>query len=97
MSDKKESNGISNSLQFSEKLVIRVKPKENGRYPYEQVVTENMVQADGSRKNNTRVINRKNDHYKEVTTDMDGNVTHFCDERLSEHTGHGSAKMKKES
>lgn len=56
-----------------------------------------MVQADGSRKNNTRVIDRKNDHYKEVTTDMDGNVTHFCDERLSEHTGHGSAKMKKES
>lgn len=85
---------IGDSFQFSEKVVIKMTPKQNGRYPYEQIVTENALQADGSRKNNTRVIDRKNDRYKEVTTDMDGNITHICDEKLSEHTGHGSAKKK---
>jgi hypothetical protein len=38
-------------------------------------------------------INRENDRYTETVTEYDtGVVIHHCDEKLSEHTGHGSAK-----
>jgi len=44
-----------------------------------------------------RVIDRENDHYKEVVTDpTTGDVIHQCDEPLSKHQGHGSAKFKKQ-
>ena len=43
-----------------------------------------------------RLIDRAKDHYKEVVTDPDtGSVVHQCDEPLSQHRGHGSAKKKK--
>ena len=42
-----------------------------------------------------RVIDRKNNIYHEKVTDPDnGNVVHKCDEPLTEHFGHGSAKNK---
>jgi hypothetical protein len=42
------------------------------------------------------IINRRDDHYREVVTDPEtGEVLHHCDEPLSEHRGHGSAKSKK--
>ena len=42
------------------------------------------------------IINRRGDHYREVITDPEtGEVIHHCDEPLSEHRGHGSAKSKK--
>ena len=43
-----------------------------------------------------QVINRREDHYREVVTDPEtGEVIHHCDEPLSEHQGHGSDKSKK--
>jgi hypothetical protein len=45
-----------------------------------------------------RLINRAEDRYKEVITDPEtGGVVHHCDEPLSQHRGHGSAKKKKKS
>ena len=41
------------------------------------------------------VIDRENDLYKEVVTDPDtGKIIHQCEEPLSEHVGHGSAKHR---
>jgi hypothetical protein len=42
-----------------------------------------------------RVIDMKNDRYRETITDpKNGQVIHHCDEKLSEHQGHGSAKKR---
>ena len=43
-----------------------------------------------------RLIDREKDNYKEVITDPEtGQVVHRCEEPLSKHVGHGSAKKKK--
>ncbi len=42
-----------------------------------------------------RVIDRKNDKYIEKVWDENKVPIHECDKRLSEHKGHGSAKIKK--
>jgi hypothetical protein len=45
-----------------------------------------------------RVIDRRNDRYFEQVTDYEtGEVLHRCEEPLSEHMGHGSAKPTPES
>lgn len=42
-----------------------------------------------------RLIDRDNDHYRETITDYEsGEVIHHCEEPLSEHQNHGSAKIK---
>lgn len=41
----------------------------------------------------TRVIDRREDRYSEQITDIEtGETIHCCDEPLSEHKGHGSAR-----
>uniref|UniRef100_A9A8F3 Uncharacterized protein n=1 Tax=Methanococcus maripaludis (strain C6 / ATCC BAA-1332) TaxID=444158 RepID=A9A8F3_METM6 len=40
-------------------------------------------------------IDRETNHYKEIITDKDTKeIIHFCEEHLSEHLNHGSAKYK---
>jgi hypothetical protein len=42
-----------------------------------------------------RIIDRDKDYYMEKLTDADtGEVVDFCEEKLSEHQSHGSAKPK---
>jgi hypothetical protein len=42
--------------------------------------------------------NRRDDRYTEVVWDPDtGEIVHQCDEPLSEHRGHGSARQKDDS
>lgn len=42
------------------------------------------------------LVDRQNNHYMEVVTEYEtGAVVHHCDEKLSEHTGHGSARKPK--
>jgi PHP family Zn ribbon phosphoesterase len=44
----------------------------------------------------SRLIDRDNDTYREEVKDYQtGEIIHFCEEPLSEHSGHGSAKSKK--
>lgn len=43
-----------------------------------------------------RIIDRENDRYFEKVSDYDtGEIIHHCEEPLSQHQGHGSAKGKK--
>lgn len=43
-----------------------------------------------------RIIDRENDRYLEIVKDKEtGDILHHCDEPLSEHWGHGSAKFQK--
>lgn len=49
--------------------------------------------SDGKWMNKGRIIDRDNDKYKEVVTDpVTGEIIRKCDEPLSTHQGHGSAK-----
>lgn len=42
-----------------------------------------------------KLVDRENDHYEEIVTDLStGEIIHECNEPLSEHQGHGSAKNK---
>ena len=42
-----------------------------------------------------RIIDRNNDHYLEKVIDPETKeVVHYSDEKLSEHTSHGSAKKR---
>lgn len=42
-----------------------------------------------------RDINRTDNKYTEIVRDYEtGEIIHFCNEKLSAHTGHGSAKLK---
>ena len=52
--------------------------------------------SDGKWMQKERVLDKDNDHYKEVVVDSEtGEVIHHNEEPLSEHFGHGSAKFKK--
>jgi len=44
-----------------------------------------------------RIIDKDNDRYFEKIVDpVTGEIVHLCDEALSAHWGHGSAKKKKD-
>jgi len=46
----------------------------------------------------SRVIDRENDWYSKVITDpVTGKIVYRCEEPLSKHTGHGSARHEKKS
>jgi len=45
--------------------------------------------------NKERIIDIANDRYYELVETLDGGKLRECDEKLSEHQGHGSAKFEK--
>lgn len=49
---------------------------------------------DGEMINKERLIDKRNDKYKEVVTDPEtGEILHYCEEPLSVHQGHGKQKI----
>ncbi len=51
------------------------------------------LKKDGKWVHKERLINRGNNRYKEVITDPEsGELLHSCEEKLSDHQGHGAAK-----
>jgi hypothetical protein len=73
------------NLSFPGKQHIRIQQQAGDSYH----------QASGRWSRMERIIDRENDHYIEKFTDTEtGVVTHLCDEPLSEHVGHGSAKQR---
>ncbi len=70
-------SGTSKSRWLS-KLLMAFRPQHN---------------RDGAIGRVERVIDRQNDRYfEQVTIFDDGEITHHCEEPLSSHQGHGSAK-----
>ena len=52
--------------------------------------------SDGRWMNKERVIDKDHDYYKETVSDpQTGEVIHRTEEQLSDHFGHGSAKLMK--
>jgi hypothetical protein len=49
----------------------------------------------GTMRSINRTVDRKNDRYEELITELDGTVVRDVAEPLSEHQGHGSARRPK--
>jgi len=86
---------LSDNIEIHEKLVG--KAKHNGsKKPFHEVVSgDDFHRKSGKWNKKERVIDRDNDRYKEIINDKEtGEEIHRCEEPLSKHTGHGSAKKK---
>ena len=82
-----------------EQLGMKLKdPTRSGKQKIkiEQLVGDDLHRDSGKWHKKVRVIDRENDRYFEKITDREtGDVIHHCDEPLSKHFGHGSAKKPK--
>jgi len=88
----------SDSVELHDCIKGKVK---DSRYPSKKKIRQKFLQGDDKRKSDgkwmekERLVDKDNDKYKEVVTDPEtGKIVHHCEEPLSEHTGHGSAKKK---
>ena len=67
-----------------------------GKPVYEFLDGHDLQKSTGKWMTKERIIDRQNDKYQEKVTDPEtGAVIHHCEEPLSKHWGHGSAKHKK--
>ena len=100
-SSKRISIGITDRIDFpvKESLSGKVKDsnynsKKNPRYEFFE--GDELRRSDGKWITKKRIIDKNNDSYFEEVVDPEtGKVIHKCEEPLSEHFGHGSAKLPK--
>jgi len=75
----------------------KVKSKETKKPSTEFLQGDDLHHKTGKWNKISRTIDRKMDLYEEVITDPEtGQIIHKCEEPLSKHQGHGSAKHKKQ-
>lgn len=90
------------AVSIDEAITLRTglgfKHKRPGR---KKPIAEGFTRPEATRSTGVAVerkmsIDRENDRYSETVTEYEtGAVIQHCDEKLSEHTGHGSAKRPK--
>ena len=84
-------------MNFHDSVKMKAKATTTGKTTMEQFSGDDLHKKSGKWMSKQRVIDHESDSYKEVVTDPEtGNVVHHCEEPLSQHRGHGSAKRKKE-
>lgn len=89
-------------LQFIDKVTfhenIRTKEKESGKVIREVFSGEDLSTSQNKWMIKERIIDRKKDEYYEKVSDLEtGEVIHDCNEPLTSHFGHGSAKYKNDN
>jgi hypothetical protein len=83
--------------RLAEKAVSRTGKKTRGKYDHE-ALRGHEFSAGGHLMEKERIIDRKNNNYKELVVNTDtGEVVRDVEQPLSEHTGRGSAKHKKQT
>jgi hypothetical protein len=86
---------LSDTVSVHDSIKFRHKNPE-GKTLAEGVSGDDLHRKSGKWIKKERLIDRTKDQYKEVVTDPEtGGVVHHCDEPLSQHRGHESAKKKK--
>ncbi|MBL0010011.1 MAG: hypothetical protein IPP22_01415 [Nitrosomonas sp.] len=71
--------------------------KKRGKYEKE-ITKGNEFNINGNLMEKEQVIDRKNNFYKEVVTNVDtGDIIRNVKQKLTEHVGHGYAKFKKQT
>jgi hypothetical protein len=100
-----DSNLKTVNLSFTEKITIyekiEGKAKDMSKRKKKKLV-EHFIKGNEQSKNGEwiykeRIISPLKDYYLEKITDSKGEIIHFCEEKLSEHIGHGNAKFKAKS
>lgn len=87
---------IRDTITMKSKLGMKGSHPGGGKPFIEQVTGDDLQRKTGEWMKLSRVIDRENDHYHEIVTAPEtGEVVHECNEPLSEHKGHGTAKYKK--
>ena len=87
---------ISESIVVREKLGMKTKHEEAKKPYIESVSGDDLHRKTGKWMKLSRLIDRENNLYKEEVKDLaTGDIVHRCDEPLSDHRGHGSAKRPK--
>jgi hypothetical protein len=66
----------------------------SGRYAVEEWFGEDLHRDSGEWRNRTRIVDRKNDRYREHIVSPDGTVVRDVEEPLSDHLGRGSARRE---
>lgn len=85
---------IDTELKFHTELKAKARHPGPGKHFLELKIGDSLHIASGIWNKLERVIDRAKGRYKEVITDRAGKEIHRCEESLSEHKGHGSAKKK---
>ena len=87
---------IQDSMRLLDKFGMKAKRGGKGKPFIETVNGDDLHKKTGKWNHIERVIDRETDSYSETITDLDtGLIIHQCQEPLSEHKNHGSAKKKK--
>jgi hypothetical protein len=90
------NRAVVETIPFNEMLGTKVNNPSfpgRGHIRIEQQAGDDFHRATSKWNKKERIIDRENDRYLEKITDAEtGAVTRLCDEPLSHHVGHGSAK-----
>lgn len=91
------SLSFTDTIEIHEKISLKAK-QQGFKKPRKELVTgDEKYVAQDRWVHKERVIDRENDKYLEVVKDpKTGEIIHQCEEPLSQHFGHGSAKHKEE-
>jgi hypothetical protein len=89
---------ISSTITAHSKLSLKGRHGGRGRPFIEQTVGDDLHRKSGKWMRIQRVIDRAKNWYREIVTDpQTGDVIHQCEEPLSDHQGHGTAKIRKKN
>ena len=89
---------LEEKIELHNQIKGKVKEKGVKRPVKEFKIGNDLHRKSGKRYHREMYINRRGNHYKEVVKDKTtGKIIHKCEEPLSEHRGHGSAKHKRKS
>jgi hypothetical protein len=87
---------INASVEFHDSLKFVLKSSITGKTVKEGIGGDDLHRKSGKWVKKERLIDHEKDQYKEVVIDSEtGAVIHHCEEPLSEHKDHGSAKRKR--
>ena len=89
---------IEEKIELHDQIEGEVKEKGIKKPVKEFKVGDDLHRKSGKWYHIERHINRKDNYYKEIVKDKTtGKIIHNCEEPLSKHRGHGSAKRKRKS
>ncbi len=88
---------LAEALEFHASLGYKAKSQGKGKPYLEGRTGDDLYRKTGKWMLLERVIDRAKNWYKKLITDPEtGKVVHRCEEPLTDHRGHGSAKKKSE-
>ncbi len=86
---------IAETVTFRDALGMKARHGTGGRPFYETKSGADFHRATGQWMQRDLVVDRENDRYVERVVDPEtGEIIHVCEEPLSKHRGHGTAKTK---